>query len=1404
MSVSKIITSLDVTTQLPLDHKGYFQTLHDLTFYGVDDVLVYKYFEGMTVYCLEDDSFYRWLDTNKPKDDSYIAVGNPFIYPSGTVSSNGIIYSNRSFSFYKVVVDVDLSKIEGDLDSKIDAALEASKEYSDILDRQALGREQNLKDTLEGTMDYNQAQSILDLENAKRELYEQMASTSDQLVTDLEGLKDDFNKQKDDVQNSLDTMNDALNNLPTDQILTDVQLDNLKYLRNTISQEYGDIDFKINRVLGDAFMPEDLKPGIIDLQKQGQRVHTELVNVIDKALEDKKVSQEEKDAINAKMDEFSTLTDLIHVTILGVYDKINENMDQYFSDRLSDTMKELQLYFEYSKDGRTNWHKEFVEGDKYMRMKNGIAGAWSDSIKIVGENGTGGRYTDYQFSKNKELMIPPTTGWSDAPPEIEPDEYLWMRVGEVMPPMTYPEYWTTVRMSGPQGHPGIQGDRGLQGKPGIDGKSSYTHIAYAEGPNGEGFSQVSTGKTYVGFYVDFEELDSSDPKKYAWTLIKGHDGANGLPGAVGPDGKPSYLHIAYADSADGKVGFSITDGTNKKYLGQYVDSIKADSTDPTKYSWTLIKGEKGDQGPKGTDGLQGPKGDQGIPGKAGVDGKISYTHIAYADTDKGAGLTQNPTGKPYIGIYTDYVATDSNDPLKYKWSLIKGLDGAQGIPGKAGANGKTPYFHIAYANSADGTKDFSVTVSTNKLFIGTYTDFVQADSTDPKKYNWSRMRDERVISTTEPSNKYIGLTWIDTSKVPYSEKFWNGSSWQLIGISESGIADMIKDANEQLKDTMDNAMADGIISNNEARAIAENISVLESNKRQLDVKYNSLYNDPKLTGTPKTDLNTKKTSFNTAHTNLMTVCQAIAKKTKITAAEKTDYTNKQNAYNSALDALGKSLDAAQAAIYLANIDGIIIGGRNLLKKSGVKVTNTSYPTKAYDLVTTHKYTAGTDYTITVWGSLGAGKTHFAAYNSGGTVSLGSLVSIGNGMYRVTFKWAAGANTSVSIYPMPNTVTGVNSTIERVKLEVGTKGTDWTPASEDQQDQIDHAINDAAQAKAISEEARSKTNFLGPATSTGNGLITGAALLVGSSAGNNAGIVGVTDKAQDSVRFYAGAEYSKKDTAPFRVLNNGNLFATRANISGTINATGGMFGGFTISSNTIQSNNKLFELLDTGLMEFRDTSKRVRMRIGLATDGVPAIIFYDTTGEETWRAGSQGIVYKDNIPESWTTISLWKLQDGTAAATNAQKLALINNKNKYKKQITRYMPPEQGFPAQYNGKVTMEALIGAEKVVGYMYSAGENPLSDTKRKYEGFVYSSKDYTLGKVANALYCSNYEASSILRGYGYRDPDSILDFDFNFMQTNNGVPSNTNLKVKGNVSPDSPIDSNGQSRVDSLTFTL
>ena len=214
----------------------------------------------------------------------------------------------------------------------------------------------------------------------------------------------------------------------------------------------------------------------------------------------------------------------------------------------------------------------------------------------------------------------------------------------------------------------------------------------------------------VSAWVDNKEVASEQ-----LTLINTSDGLQGQKGDTGPKGDPG---------PQGAIG------------------PKGDRGE---------KGERGERGLQGLQGLQGAKGDQGIPGVRGADGRTQYTHIAYADTISGSGFSQTNSDKAYVGVYIDFNATDSRNPADYRWTKwrgpdgLNGKDGPQGIPGKPGVDGRTPYFHRAWANSADGRDGFSTTDSTNKRYLGTLTDFTEADSQDPARYKWTALFDNVSI-----------------------------------------------------------------------------------------------------------------------------------------------------------------------------------------------------------------------------------------------------------------------------------------------------------------------------------------------------------------------------------------------------------------------------------------------------------------------------------------------------------------------------------------------------------------------------------------------------------------------------------------------------------------------------------
>lgn len=260
-------------------------------------------------------------------------------------------------------------------------------------------------------------------------------------------------------------------------------------------------------------------------------------------------------------------------------------------------------------------------------------------------------------------------------------------------------------------------------------------ITYLSGDNGT----VSVSATYSGLVIT---------KTFAIAKVKqGVQGNTGIQGPPGEDGKSLYTWIKYADSPTSGMS---DNPSGKDYIGiAYNKTTPRESENYSDYAWSLYKG------------------DQGIQGVPGENGETYYTWIKYATSATGANMSDDPTGKTYLGIaYNKTTPTESTDPSDYTWSLFQGPQGEkgeQGIPGTNGTDGRTSYFHIKYSANASGNP-MSETPNT---YIGTYVDFTQADSNDYTDYTWSRfegMQGEQGIPGTNGENgqtSYLHIKYSD-------------------------------------------------------------------------------------------------------------------------------------------------------------------------------------------------------------------------------------------------------------------------------------------------------------------------------------------------------------------------------------------------------------------------------------------------------------------------------------------------------------------------------------------------------------------------------------------------------------------------------------------------------------------
>lgn len=250
------------------------------------------------------------------------------------------------------------------------------------------------------------------------------------------------------------------------------------------------------------------------------------------------------------------------------------------------------------------------------------------------------------------------------------------------------------------------------------------------------------------------------------------------------------------------------------------------------------------------------------------------------------------------------------------------------------------------------------------------------------------------------------------------------------------------------------AHADGIVTAEEQARIQATNKALESAKAYAEAQDALLeqrqkaYADGVLTEAEKRAIDVAEKRAKLAEENANAYADGV-----LTEAEKKAIAQAQKAYDDAV-AKAKELDGQ-----------IQVGGRNLLLKSNEGISNSDYYVGRYYISDPSMMNAGEAYTIQIWGEAeGADFSESLwVYNSGGNTEVANIQKRVNGVWSQTFKWRDDqdkSNISLVIFRganHPNYKKGSKTSITRIKLEKGSIATDWTPAPEDVQAEID-AIN----------------------------------------------------------------------------------------------------------------------------------------------------------------------------------------------------------------------------------------------------------------------------------------------------------------------------------------------------------
>lgn len=331
---------------------------------------------------------------------------------------------------------------------------------------------------------------------------------------------------------------------------------------------------------------------------------------------------------------------------------------------------------------------------------------------------------------------------------------------------------------------GADGGQGLPGRDGVDGKSSYVHIKYSPVANPTDGLMTEVPSTYIGICVDENVNDPTTASSYTWSKFTGKDGKDGTAGA------DSYVHFAYAQSADGSVNFSVVEYEGATHIGVYTDNVKEDSTDYKKYAWSQIRGEDGTSVYiVSTEVVYIPSDSGTTPPTANSmatnDGKIIVDHNGNElATNKWLTTVPNVIEGSYLWTRTTVNYSDGNSTVTYSVSR-QGIDGTDGINGRDGRDGSSNYVHIKYSAYPNPTDSQISEVPSD--YIGICVNDVIKDPDTANSYTWSKFVGKDGEDGIPGKNGYVHFAYAMSAdgKEGFSKSEFTGATY--IGVYSDNI-----------------------------------------------------------------------------------------------------------------------------------------------------------------------------------------------------------------------------------------------------------------------------------------------------------------------------------------------------------------------------------------------------------------------------------------------------------------------------------------------------------------------------------------------------------------------------------------------------------------------------------------
>lgn len=326
---------------------------------------------------------------------------------------------------------------------------------------------------------------------------------------------------------------------------------------------------------------------------------------------------------------------------------------------------------------------------------------------------------------------------------------------------------------------GADGGQGIPGRDGVDGKSSYVHIKYSPVANPTDELMTEVPSTYIGICVDENVNDPTTANSYTWSKFTGKDGKDGA------NGTDSYVHFAYAQSADGSVNFSVVEYEGATHIGVYTDNVKEDSTDYKKYAWSQIRGEDGTSVYiVSTEVVYIPSDSGTTPPTANSmttnDGKIIVDHNGNElATNKWLTTIPDVIEGSYLWTRTTVNYSDGNSTVTYSVSRqgIDGTDGIDGINGRDGRDGSSNYVHIKYSAYPNPTDSQISEVPSD--YIGICVNDVIKDPDTANSYTWSKFAGKDGEDGIPGKNGYVHFAYAMSAdgKEHFSKSEFTGATY---------------------------------------------------------------------------------------------------------------------------------------------------------------------------------------------------------------------------------------------------------------------------------------------------------------------------------------------------------------------------------------------------------------------------------------------------------------------------------------------------------------------------------------------------------------------------------------------------------------------------------------------------